>query len=302
MDFSVTVLGNSAALPTRNRNTTAQVVNHNNSIFLLDCGEGTQNRIREYGIRFSKASHIFISHLHGDHYYGLPGLITSLHLYKREQPLTIYAPPGLKPIIELNLNVSQTRLSYPLQIIEVHESDLAIYEDDFIEIKPITMRHRIPCFGYLFSEKKERVNILTDALRDYKIPFDEIESIKSGKDFSHAQGYTIPHEKLVVKRAARRYAFCSDTLFNLDYCKQIQGVDLLYHESTFLEADAEKATERYHCTAKQAATVALHAGVNKLLLGHFSSRYPSEMLFEQEAKAVFEHSIDSAEGACYEIG
>ncbi len=301
MNFSVTILGNSAALPTRNRNTTAQVVTHHNRVFMLDCGEGVQNRVRDYGIKFSRCSEVFISHLHGDHYYGLPGLITSLHLYKREQPLTIYSPKGLREIIELNLQASATRLCFELSFVEVDDNSRILFENDLVRIESIPMQHRIACFGYLFTEKDDRVNIRTEALSEYRIPIEAIENIKAGSDYKTTSGAIIPNEKMVTRRAPRKYAFCSDTIFNESYLKKIKGVDLLYHESTFLEVDAVKARERFHCTAKQAASIAKQAGAKQLLLGHFSSRYISEMLFETEAKEIFNASMASVEGNTYEI-
>jgi ribonuclease Z len=301
MDFSVTILGNSAALPTRNRNTTAQVVTHHDRVYMLDCGEGAQNRMRDFGIKFSKCSHIFISHLHGDHYYGLPGLITSLHLNKRIQPLTIFSPKGLKEIIELNLQASDTNLSYVLNFVIVDEKSTILYEDDLIKVEPIIMQHRIPCFGYLFTEKRERVNIKTEALHEYKIPVDIIAEIKAGSDFKTSYGKVIPNNKLVLRRAPRKYAFCSDTIYTESYIYKLKEVDLLYHESTFLEADIEKAKDRFHCTAKQAASIARKAAVKQLLLGHFSSRYASEKFFENEAQEIFTSSTASVEGHTYAI-
>lgn len=301
MDFSVTILGNSAALPASNRNTSAQVVHFNQKLFLLDCGEGTQNRIRDLGIKFTKATHIFISHLHGDHYYGLPGLITSLHLNRRQASLTLISPPGLREIIEVNLKASDTKLSFPIHFEEVFPTSNVVYEDEYLRISIIPMQHRIPCYGYLFQEKNERVNMRTDALSLYRIPVDSIESIKNGADYVTEEGLTIPHANLVKRRPKRSYAFCSDTIYTDQYLDKIKGVDLLYHESTFLKTESDKARERFHCTAEQAAMIARDAGVKQLLLGHFSSRYPSEKLFEEEAKAIFNNTISSIEGETYRI-
>ncbi len=301
MTFSVTILGNSAALPTRNHHTTAQVVTYHNQLFLLDCGEGTQNQIRDLGIKVSRVSHIFISHLHGDHYYGILGLITTLHLQRRTQPLTIISPSGLKEIIQLNLLASGTELSYELLFIEIHPHTEILYEDEFLCVTPIPMIHRIPCYGYLFTEKKGRVNVKSEALNEYKIPIEEISSIKAGGGFKTTSGIIVPHEKLVIKRPQRKYAFCSDTIFSDSYLKRIMHVDLLYHESTFLKQDADKAKDRFHCTSEQAAIVAREVGAKKLLLGHFSSRYASEELFENEARHIFPNSYSSIEGETYGI-
>ena len=304
MTFSVTVLGNNAALPAKGRHPTALVLNHNEEFCLLDCGEGTQMRFIDLKIKTGRLHTIFISHLHGDHCFGIPGLLTSLHLNRREQPLTIIGPKGLKEIIELQFSYSDTHLCYPLHFMEVDtKAHAKVYENDLIEVFTIPMTHRIPCCGYLFKEKVGLRKINIEEVTRLEIPYSFYSGFKQGKDYVTEKGETILNKQLTFDPGPpRTFAFCSDTIFNEKYIDILHGADLIYHESTFLEEDKEKATDRFHCTAEQAATIAKKAGVKKLLLGHFSARYETLEMFGAEAKTVFTNSVVSREGETYNVG
>jgi ribonuclease Z len=303
MTFNVTILGNNAAIPAFGRHTTAQVVNHNEEFFLLDCGEDTQSRLKENKIKPGRLNNIFISHLHGDHYFGLIGLITTLHLNRRTNPLNIYAPKGIKEIIELQLNYSNTITSYSLNFFEVDtQSHYKIFENQNLQVFTIPHVHRIPCCGYLMLEKKGVRRINVEEINKFNIPFELYDNIKSGLDITLDDGTFINNKSVTLDpHTIRSYAFCSDTIYTDTYIEIIKGVDLLYHESTFLSDDESRAKERYHCTAKQAAQIALAANAKKLLLGHFSSKYENTFLFENEAREIFEPSYASVEKSTYII-
>jgi ribonuclease Z len=304
MAFTVTVLGNNAAVPAQGRHPTALVVNLNEQFYLLDCGEGTQMRLLDLKIKPGRLHTIFISHLHGDHYFGLVGLLTSFHLNRRELPLTIICPKGLQEIIQLQFKYSDTHLCYPLHIIEVDaESNKKVFENNAVEVFTIPMIHRIPTCGYLFREKEGQRRINVEATTKYEVSFQHFNNLKAGKDYINTKGETIKNESLTFNpHPIRTFAFCSDTLYTETYLDIIKNADTIYHESTFLEEDGERATERFHCTAIQAATIAKKAHVKKLLLGHFSAKYPGTDLFGIEARTVFENSVATVEGESYNVG
>lgn len=288
MTFEVTILGSNSALPAHGRHPTSQVLNHNEKLFLLDCGEGTQIQLTHYKIKRSKINHIFISHLHGDHYYGLIGLLTSYHLLKRSEPLHLFCPNGLKEILEVNFKYSDTHLVYDLIMHEIDCSASAlIYENEHLSVTTIPMRHRIPCCGFLFREKARDRRIIPAKLEAYKIPVSRIPELKEGKDIE-VQGSKISNQELTgLPLAARSYAFCSDTLYTEDFLEQVKGVDLLYHEATFMEESAERAALTFHSTTLQAAKIASKAAVKKLLIGHFSAKYDHLELVLEEARSIF---------------
>jgi len=300
--FKVHVLGSSAAIPTSTRFTTAQLVNYRNKNFLLDCAEGTQIQLRRQHLPFLKIDHILISHLHGDHYLGLPGLIFTMHLLGRKKRLHVYAPEGLREIIELQYKITQLEPGFRIEYHLINHAGQLLYEDSFISIQTIGMLHRLPSYGFLFREKPPLLNIRKEAIDQYNISITDIQRIKKGEDLLLPGGEKIPNYDLTLPPVkARSYAFCSDTGFTDSYIHQIKNVDLLYHEATFLHDKADIAMEKTHCTALQAATIAQKAEVRQLMIGHFSARYDELSLFTQEAKTVFSNTILAEEGTIVEI-
>jgi ribonuclease Z len=301
--FQTYILGCSAATPTSDRHTTAQLLNFHNKYFMLDCSEGAQKQLRRMRLPMMKIDHIFISHLHGDHYLGLAGLLFSYHLLGRTKTLHIYAPEGLQEIIDLQFKVSQHEPAYSIHFHVVYEGGQLVYEDKNLTVETIAMKHRIPTFGYLFREKPALRNMRKDALEHYNIPIEQISNIKSGNDFVRENGEVIPNYKLTKNPPApRSYAFCSDTGYTEQYVDQIKNVDLLYHEATFLHDKVDIARQKTHCTSIDAATIAKKAGVKQLMLGHYSARYDDMKLFVDEAKSIFQNTILAEEGMCVEVG
>jgi len=303
MTFEITILGCGAATPTLKHNASSQVVNIHDKLFLMDCGEGTQIQLRKYKIKFQRIQHIFISHLHGDHYLGLVGLISSLHLLGRKNDLHIYGPSELKEIIELNLRVSQTYLDYFIHYHAVNfESKEKIFEDHSLEIHSFPLKHRIPCVGYLFAEKPKQIKIRKEYINRYSLQPSEIIALKNGQSITTPKNIVVtPQEVCDAPEKSKSYAYCSDTIYWETLIPSIQGVDLLYHESTFLESEKERAKHTFHSTAAQAATIALKAGVGKLLLGHYSSRYAEEEEFVNEASVIFPNCDFSTEGKIIQV-
>ncbi len=302
MTFEVTILGSNSALPSHGRHPTSQVVNHNENLYLLDCGEGTQIQLSTYKIKRSKINHIFISHLHGDHYYGLIGLLTSYHLLKRTEPVNLYGPKGLKEILEVNFRYSDTRLVYTLNIHEINCSDSElILESDQLAISTIPMKHRIPCCGFLFRQKPAGRKIIAEKIAFYEIPLPAIPDLRTGKDISLGDR-KIPNEELTTDPPIpKSYAYCSDTLYNETFLNIIHGVDMMYHETTFMDDSKGRAEITYHSTTLQAGMIAKKAAVKKLLIGHFSSKYDDLSLLLQETKSIFENTELAEEGKIFKI-
>ena len=275
MSFKLNILGCSSAIPTINRNPTAQLLNVNERFFLIDCGESTQIQLRKYQLNFQRINHIFISHLHGDHYFGLIGLISSMHLLGRKKELHIYAHEELEEIVNLQLKASKTELNYPLFFHPLPEKEsLIILEDENIRVSNIILDHSIKCCGFLFEEKKSPRKILPDALEKYNIPNTKINGLKNGADWINDNGEVVPNNLLTKpNNSPYKYAYCSDTRFNNKIIKQIKEVDLLYHEATFMHDLIDRAEQTGHSTTLQAAQIAKQANVKKLLIGHFSQRY-----------------------------
>lgn len=302
-NFELTILGSSSATPTSKRNPTGQLLNIAERYFLIDCGEATQIQLRRFKIKFQRINHIFISHLHGDHYLGIVGLLSSMHLLGRTIDLHLYCPPELKEIINLQLNVSQTQLKYTI-VYHFHKfiNDDLIFEDDKLSVKTIVLNHRIPCCGFVFIEKPLPFNILRATIEQYNIPIEQIQSIKNGADFITESGEIIPNQKMVIiKPEPRSYAFCSDTVYNEKIIEHISNVTLLYHEATFMHNMLERALETFHTTTIQAATIAKKAGVKQLMIGHYSARYKELQPLLDEAKSVFENTILAIEGECVKL-
>lgn len=298
MPFKLTILGCGAATPTSIQNPTAQVLQMAERFFLIDCGEGTQVALRKNKVKFNKIDNIFISHLHGDHYFGLIGLLSSFHLLARKKPLTVHCPQNLRKLIEFQLRVSGTKLNYPLVFNEVKITEpLRIYEDKMVEVYSIPLNHSIATQGFYFVEKKKPRTLNGRVCNDYNIPVYLRNKIKEGADFTLENGEIIPNSELTLPSPpSHSYAFFSDTAYSDQYASFIKGVDLLYHESTFLNTESELAEKTKHSTAKDAAKMAKKASAKKLLLGHYSVRYENRSEFSKEAKTVFENVQLSSDG------
>lgn len=296
--FELLILGSSAATPTSTRNPTAQLLNIAERFFLIDCGEGTQIQLRKYKARFQSVNHVFISHLHGDHFLGLPGFLASMHLLGRRNELTIYGPKELEEIIAVIHKYSDTYLSYPLKFVPTqNQHKQLLWEDDKVEVYSFPLQHRIATTGFLFKEKQLPRNIDKYKLEKLDVSFAEIHKLKKGLDATDNNGNNIKNSDLTTEPPApRSYAFCSDTRFFEGLADSIKEVDLLYHESTFLEDKIERAAVTFHSTAAQAARMATLANARQLLLGHFSARYVYLEDFLEEARPLFNNVSLATEG------
>lgn len=303
MTFDVTILGSSSATPVYDRHPSAQVLNIHERFFLLDCGEGTQMQLHRYKIRMSRINHIFISHLHGDHYLGLMGLISTMHLQGRTAELHVFGPKELQHITDLQLEYSQTELRYPLIFHSVNTSvKKIIFEDDSITVSSIPMNHRIDCCGFLFMEKEGLRKLIPEKLIQYKIPLAFYSELKKGVDFTDETGKIIPNKELTIAPSRpRSYAYCSDTIYDETICNYVEGVDLLYHESTFSDNMSDRAKETFHSTASQAAAIAKKAGVKQLLIGHFSARHKDVTPLLAEAQKIFPFTELALEGEKFSV-
>ncbi|MDB4999878.1 MAG: ribonuclease [Mucilaginibacter sp.] len=303
MKFEVTILGSSSATPIFNRNPTAQVLNINEKLYLVDCAEGTQQQMLRYEVKASRIDYIFISHLHGDHYLGLVGLLSSMHLNGRTKLLKIFCPPPLKEIVDLQLKYSETTLQYPIEFIFT-KADAAevILDNQDILVETIPLDHRIPCTGFLFREKKRLRKIIKDKIEELNIPVQYFTALKKGKDYEAADGTIYKNDTLTIDSAQpKAYAYCSDTLYNPKYFAQINSASLLYHEATFLNDMLDRANHTHHTTALQAAQVALQTNAHKLIIGHFSARYKTLNEFLDEAQSVFPNTELAVEGKTFII-
>jgi ribonuclease Z len=303
LPFTLTILGCSSATPTSERNPTAQLLSHGDKLFLIDCGEGTQVSLRRMHIHFQRIKHIFISHLHGDHFYGLIGLISSMHLLGRTKPLHIYGPSILKEILDLQLLASQTTLLYPLEFHKTQaEQPEVLFEDDHLTVSSFPMLHRIPTTGFLFREKPYARKIRKDMLELLKIPVHLIPKLRAGEDYVGSDGTIHPNHSITFESPQPRcYAFCSDTAYFEEIISVISGANLLYHETTFMNDRIANATDKFHSTTGQAATIALKADVKKLLIGHYSARYDDLQPLLDEARDVFPETDLAVDGSIFEI-
>ncbi len=301
--MTVTILGNNSALPAYNRHPTAQVVTLLRTALLLDCGEGTQLQMMKYGLKWSKVSHIFISHLHGDHFYGLPGLLNSMSLLGRTAPLYVAGPPPLEAIISLLREAAgRYPFTYEFSFVPLPAAGGMLVDNEQFSVGCFPVEHRIDCWGFLVEEKSPGRRLLPEKAAAAGVPVSFYSRLKKGEDFISETGARVPAETVTeVGPPPRRYAYCADTRYTESFLEAVHGADLIYHESTFLEVDADKATLRYHSTAKQAATLALKASAGRLLLGHYSSRYEDISPFEREARTVFAACEASIEGRSYEV-
>lgn len=304
MSLKLTILGCHSATPRVNAYPTAQYLEINNRHFLIDCGEGTQRQMRKYKVGFSKINHIFISHLHGDHFFGLVGLLSTFGILNREKPLYIFGPKGIKKAVEMFLNISQSHAKYQLNFHELNanESEL-IFEDDKVLVKTIPLDHRTYCNGYLFIEKeKPRKLNITEIEKYPEITRADYLNLKAGRDFVSLSGEVIENSRLTIgAKPPLKYAFCSDTCYKPNISSLIQNVDLLYHESTFLKDKEELAKKTKHSTAEEAAKIAKISNSKSLILGHYSSRYKDLNLFREEAKQVFDNVELAEPGSVFEV-
>jgi ribonuclease Z len=300
--MKVTILGNNSALPAFGRHPTAQAVSVYGEVLLIDCGEGTQSQMQRFGLRWRSMHHIFISHLHGDHYFGLPGLINSMSLLGRTAPLHLYAPADLKPIIDSILAVADTILTYPFYFHPLPVGTALLVDDPSFSVSCFPVNHRIQCHGFLVERKTRGRKLLPGKCNEYGIPSNFFEELKQGKDYMQPDGTVTKNEWVTEDGpSVKRYAYCADTLFTDSFLDVIKGADTVYHECTYLDADREKASKRYHSTASQAAELAKMAGANQLLLGHFSSKYKDLEPFRLEAMEIFPNTLVSIEGTAYEV-
>ncbi|HEY8386995.1 MAG TPA: ribonuclease Z [Parasegetibacter sp.] len=297
--FGVTILGNNSALPAFDRHPTSQVVTMMDQRFLIDCGEGTQMQLARYKVRHSKISRIFISHLHGDHYFGLIGLLTSMGLLNREQELFLYAPPALIEIIQLQLKVADTTLPYALHFHPITEEGILIDEEKF-SVSCFRVVHRIECWGFVFREKRNPRKINKDKAEKYGIPARFYDELKKGKDYVNDSGEIISNEAVTIPGIpAKSYGYCADTLYEPRVAEKVKNVNLLYHETTYLGDLAERAASRFHSTTKQAADIARLSNAGRLLIGHFSSKYECLDQFLSEAREVFPETQLALEGVTF---
>lgn len=301
--FRVHILGCGSALPTLKHHSSSQVIEIRDKLFMVDCGEGTQMQLRRSRLRFTKINTIFISHLHGDHCFGLIGLISTFGLLGRTAPLHIYAPKEMEEILSMQIDFFCTALGYDVVFHGVETTEeKVIYEDRSLTVTTIPLLHRKPCCGFLFKEKQMLPHIRREVFDAYGVPLSQVNNIKNGQDWITEEGDVIPN-KLLTKPSepARSYAYCSDTKYMPELYKCIKDVDLLYHESTYMDEDSDKAILYNHSTAKEAAMVAKAADAKKLILGHFSARYEDEQLLLDEAKGVFENTFLANEMVVFDV-
>lgn len=301
--FKVHILGCGSALPTLQHYASSQIVEFRDKCFMIDCGEGTQMQVRHTHIHFSKIQAVFISHIHGDHCFGLIGMISTYGMLGRTAPLHIYAPAELESILNAQVELFCTGLEYNIVFHAVDTTErVVVYEDRSLIVETIPLEHRVPCCGFIFREKPALPHIRRDMIDFYNIPISQINNIKAGAGWTTPDGDFVPHERLTVPAdAPLSYAYCSDTRYLPHLHELIKGVSTLYHESTYAEDNIEKARIYHHSTAAQAAMVARDANVGKLLLGHYSSRYRDESVLLDEAKAIFPNSYLTNEKLVFDV-
>ncbi len=303
MKFELTILGTSAAVPYRNRFLSGQVLNMHERLFLIDCGEGTQMRLMDLGIKKSKINHIFISHLHGDHVFGLVGVLTSMAMASRKRFLTIYGPKGLEELVLMTFRLTHCMSPFRIEIVTVDDTvSTQLIDNEYYTVHSFPLKHRVPAVGYVFKEKLLDRSIKVEKIKQYDIPFTDIKAIKKGADFVDTEGGIIPNEELTLPPSQpRSFAYCSDTAFDEAIATHIYGVDLLYHETTFLNDMAAQAAITGHSTALQAGQMAKLAHVGQLVTGHYSSRYDDLNLILIEAKQAFENVVLGIDGQTYNV-
>lgn len=297
--LAVTILGNNSAIPAFDRHPTAQVITLDDHLFLVDCGEGTQTQMNKYKIRRSRINHIFISHLHGDHYFGLIGLVTSMGLLGRHQDLNLYGPAQLIDIFNLQLKVADTQLPYKLIFHPLGEEGILVKDTRF-QISCFRVFHRIECWGFIFRQVRPPRRVNPEKARISGVPSSFFDRLKWGEDYETQQGVIVPNKSVTDSAPApKSYAYSADTIYHPEVAEKVTGVNLLYHEATYLKDLEERAVNRFHCTTVQAAAIAKSAGVQHLIIGHFSSKYDRLDEFEREAREVFPNTDLALEGVTY---
>ena len=297
--LAVTILGNNSALPAYDRHPTAQLVTLDDQLFLVDCGEGTQVQLSRYRIRWGRINYIFISHLHGDHYFGLPGFLNSMGLLHRENDLHLFAPPELEPILDLQFKAANTILPYKLHFHPLTEEGVLVKTDKF-KVSCFPTKHRIPCWGFRFEQVKAPRRVNPEKAVRHGVPAAFYDRLKWGENYTSKSGELVMNE-MVTDPAAKpkSYAYCADTIYDEELIPHIEGVDMLYHETTYLRELNDRAAARFHSTTEQAANIAKNAGVGRLLIGHFSSKYENLDQFQAEAREVFPATDLAIEGVTF---
>lgn len=299
--LGVTILGNNSALPAFDRHPTAQVVTLDDQLFLVDCGEGTQMQLAKYKIRWGRINYIFISHLHGDHYFGLPGFIHSMGLLHREHELHLFAPPLLKEILDLQLNAGNTVLPYTLHFHPLEKEGLLVKTEKF-QVHTFATKHRVPCWGFKFEQVKAPRKVNPEKAFHHQVPASFFDNLKWGSSYTTKTGEVIRNEWVTDPAVKpKSYAYSADTIYDEDLVEKVRKVDLLYHETTYLKDLESRALSRFHATTVQAAAIAKMANVGRLLIGHFSSKYEKLEIFEQEAREVFQNTDIALEGVTYHV-
>ncbi len=303
MKFEITVLGSGSAVPTKSRNPTAHVINIQEEYLLADCAEGTQLQMRTYGIKMQRIRYIFITHMHGDHIFGLPGLLSTMHLLGRNLPLDIYGPKGLEHAVMTMVDMSRKTLCFELNFHEVPAKEhTLLVENNKFQVYSFPLKHKMPTTGFVFQEKPKKRTYLPEVAAAYNVPVYWIWRIKDGEDFVAEDGTVVPNETLTKAPAPpKSYAFCTDTAYFPDVVPYVKGVNLLYHEASFVEADRARAKATQHSCAADAAKIAAEAGVEKLMLGHFSARYRDLSVLEAEAKQNFNNVVLARDGLVINI-
>ncbi len=303
MKFAVTVLGSGSAKPTPERLTSAHVLNVHEHFFLIDCGEGAQVAMMKFGIEMMKINHVFISHLHGDHYFGLPGVINSMHLFGRKRELHIYCFEELEQIIDVQLKAAGTVLSYPLRFHFLStDNEKNILDNKYVNVLSFPLKHRIRTCGFLFREKKSSRNIRKEFVEQHKIPHEWFPRILAGEDFIDENGKRHPNNTITkVSMPSRSYAYCSDTAYDESIVPHIKNASLLYHEASFADDHEETATQKFHSTSRQAAKIAQLANAQQLMIGHFSNRYKTSDDIIKQAREEFNNTIEAIDGLTIEI-
>ncbi len=292
-EFNINILGCGSALPTTRHSATSQIVDLRDKLYMIDCGEGTQVQMRHSRVRFGRLAHIFISHLHGDHCFGLPGLISTLGMLGRTGELVIHGPKEVETFLQSTIDLFCRGLEFNIRFNPIDtQSHSLIMEDRSLSVYSIPLKHRIPTCGFLFAEKPKEAHIIREMTDFYQVPVRWMKEIKQGKDYITPEGEIIPNSRLTRPATpAKRYAYCSDTAYNRSIIPLIEGVDLLYHEATFMETDSARAKETFHSTARQAAEIARDAQVKRLVIGHYSARYEDLSELHKEATEVFPNTI-----------
>lgn len=304
MKFELTILGSGSSVPTANRNSAAQVLNVLERHFLIDCAEATQHQLRRFHVPYNKINHIFISHLHGDHFFGLMGLLSTLSLQGRRGEMHIYSDPRLQEIMMCQMKIMHSRFMFPLIFHPLSREEEVIYEDKVVTVTSFPLKHHYetPVCGFLFREKERERTIRKDMASAWGVPIAFMQYLKQGADFITPEGEIVANERLTLAPPpSRSYAYMTDTLFREKFAGYVQGVDLLYHEATYSQEDEKLARDSFHSTVAQAAKMACLAGAGKLLLGHFSARYTDPACLLPEARAIFPNSFICSDGDVYEV-